>query len=69
MVVIITGGSSGIGLATARLYRDLGHTVYSISRRSFNEEGINHVIGDVCDFESIKQAIDSIFEKKDALTF
>ena len=45
MVVIITGGSSGIGLATARLYRDLGHTVYSISRRSFNEEGINHVIG------------------------
>jgi len=64
MVVIITGGSSGIGLATARLYRDLGHTVYSISRRSFNEEGINHVIGDVCDFESIKQAIDSIFEKE-----
>lgn len=64
MVVVITGGSSGIGLETARLYRDKGHTVYSISRRSFIEEGIHHVIGDVSSFESIQNAINLIFEKE-----
>ena len=32
-VVIITGGSSGIGLSTARRFRAAGYIVYEFSRR------------------------------------
>ena len=32
-VVVITGGSSGIGLATARAFRARGDRVYELSRR------------------------------------
>ena len=32
-VAVITGGSSGIGLAIARHFAGKGHTVYSLSRR------------------------------------
>lgn len=61
-VVVITGGSSGIGLHTARLFSIKGYKVYSISRRKFDEEGINHIIGDVTDYDSITNAFKEIHE-------
>ena len=33
-IVVITGASSGIGLAAARLFRDRGDRVYCLSRRA-----------------------------------
>ena len=37
-VAIVTGGSSGIGLAAARALRDQGVAVYILSRRPFTEK-------------------------------
>ena len=37
-VVIITGGSSGIGLCTAAALRDRGCKVYELSRRDYPPE-------------------------------
>ena len=47
--VIVTGGSSGIGLATARQLVQDGWSVYEFSRRDFLEEGIKHISCDVTD--------------------
>lgn len=63
-VVVITGGSSGIGLHTARLFSKNGYKVYSISRRMFIEEGVTHIIGDVTDYDSISRAFKEIYEKE-----
>lgn len=63
-VVVITGASSGIGLATAKYFRDLGFIVYGLSRREIKEEKINYLYCDVTNFESVKDAIDKIIEKE-----
>ncbi len=46
-VVIITGGSSGIGLCTAAALRDRGCKVYELSRRYSEAEGITHLKCDI----------------------
>ena len=53
-VVIITGGSSGIGLCTAAALRDRGCKVYELSRRDSEVEGITHLRCDITDEEQIK---------------
>ena len=53
MTAVITGGSSGIGLAAVSLFRQRGWTVYSLSRR----EGC-----DVTDAEACRIAIGQIAE-------
>lgn len=44
---LVSGGSSGLGLATARALRAQGFTVYTLSRREFSEEGLTHIRCDV----------------------
>ena len=56
-VVIITGGSSGIGLCTAAALRDRGCKVYELSRRDSEVEGITHLRCDITDEEQIKAAV------------
>jgi len=53
-IVIVTGGTSGIGLEAVRLFHAGGDIVYSLSRAS----GV-----DVSDEESVKEAINKIAEK------
>ena len=64
MVVIITGGSSGIGLETARLFaNDSSNTVYVLNRREVKEDNINWIKCDVSDSASISNAINEIVSK------
>lgn len=42
-IVIVTGGSSGIGRCTASALRDSGCIVYEFSRRNIPMEGITHL--------------------------
>ncbi len=53
---LITGGSSGIGLATAQLLVAHQWQVYEFSRRGLAEPGIIHIDADLKDESSIEEA-------------
>lgn len=59
-VVLVTGGSSGIGKAAAEALRDCGCRVYEGSRRESVMEGITHLPLDVTDEGSVSSAVSRI---------
>lgn len=59
-ITVITGASSGIGLATARLFADKGDIVYCLSRRPCPEKDIISIPCDVTNEESVENAIETI---------
>jgi len=66
-VVIITGGSRGIGLAAAQLFLEKGYTVYTISRTGCDVKGVNPILCDVTDGKRLKEAIDGIFARENRI--
>lgn len=56
-VVVITGAASGIGYATAELFRDLGDTVFGLDINPTVPEGVTYVHCNVADLASISEAI------------
>ncbi len=65
--VLITGASSGIGLAAARKFRDNGWRVFGLCRREFSEEGVEYVRCDVTDEERVKAAFAEIKDRAGSL--
>lgn len=63
-VVIITGASSGFGLATAEILASKGHKVYGICRRSMEHSSISFLQGDVRDPQKIALLVKYIFDKE-----
>ena len=61
---VITGASSGIGLALARLMVREGYTVYNLSRRDAGTEGVCHISTDVTSTESVKNAVEEILSRE-----
>ena len=59
-IVMITGGSSGIGLCTAAALRDRGCKVYELSRRDSEVTGITHIKCDVTDEAQIAAAVGQV---------
>lgn len=60
-VVIVTGGSSGIGLHTARLFRARGCRVYEFSRReTVHPDGVVHITADVTDEAAVVRAVSQV---------
>lgn len=57
---VITGGSSGIGKATATLLSQQGYRVYELSRSGKTSESAVHITADLTDETSIRAAFDSI---------
>ena len=55
-IVVITGASSGIGLAKAKQFLQAGWTVYNLSRHAGKETGCIHLATDVSDSESVRAA-------------
>lgn len=65
-IAIITGGTSGIGLATAKKMVDEGAIVYAAARkaRSFEEANIKYHYVDVTNPESCKQLFDDVINEQ-----
>ena len=62
-VVFLTGGSSGIGLETALALHRAGCTVYEMSRKPTEHEGIIHLSGDVTKPQTIEAAVQTVLER------
>ena len=61
-VVVITGGSSGIGKAAAAVFAEKGHKVYELSRRDVKHANslITHISCDVTDESQVRDVIAKI---------
>ena len=67
-VAAVTGGSSGIGLATVRELVRRGCTVYELSRHDGSgEQGVRHLRCDVSDGDAFRQALEQIFAQEGRL--
>lgn len=65
--LVISGGSSGIGKATAMLFAERGWRIFELSRHGASADGITHVHCDVCDELSTRKAIDEVLRQTDSL--
>ncbi len=60
MVAIVTGGSSGIGKATATALSRAGYCVYEFSRRGQSDEHVRHMTADVTDRNSVTAGVKAV---------
>ena len=65
--VLVTGGTSGIGLEAARSLRERGCAVYTLSRRGSAEPGMTHLTGDVTDEGAVRAALERILREQKGL--
>lgn len=68
-VVIITGISSGFGLATARIFRDKGYRVYGFARKPFTEEGLFTTSLDITNYKRVDEYIKEVYEKEKRIDY
>jgi short-subunit dehydrogenase len=61
-VVLLTGGSKGIGYATAKAFAEKGCRIYEISRHEVKNPGVVHITGDITDPVSVENAVRSVIE-------
>lgn len=60
-VTLVTGGSSGIGLAAARAFWERGDIVYALSRTPPPEAGFRFIQTDVTSDDSVSAAIEKVY--------
>lgn len=67
-IILITGGTSGIGLSTVAALLKKDCTVYELSRRPEGTvSGAFHIVGDITKEEQIRACVDLILEKEGRL--
>lgn len=66
-VVLITGGSSGIGLAAAEAFQNAGCRVYTLSRSMAKTPAKLHLCADVTDEASIRNALEMVCSREGRL--
>ena len=64
-VVIVTGGTSGIGLNTAKILAEKGCTVYEFSRRDTGAApGVIHIQADVTNEQQVQAAVQEVLNRE-----
>lgn len=66
-VVLVTGASSGIGLAAANAFLEAGYTVYGLSRHAFPAARHEHLIADITDESQVRAAVDAVLSREGRL--
>lgn len=66
-VVLITGGSSGIGLAAAQAFGKTGWLVYTLSRNPAKTPSVLHLCADVTDEAAVRSAIETVISREGRL--
>ena len=66
-IAIVTGGTSGIGLATAQALGQAGYTVYTFSRRGRGPAGLHHLCADVTDEDAVRAAVEQVIAQEGQL--
>ena len=61
-VCVLTGGSGGIGKATAQLLAKNGFIVYELSRSGADEHEIRHITADVTEADQVKAAVAQVIQ-------
>ena len=62
-VAVVTGGTSGIGKATALALKDAGYTVYELSRRVEGVAGLRHISADITDETAVERAVAQVLDE------
>ena len=63
-VILLTGGTSGIGLNAARVLTESGCRVYELSRRETGTDAAIHIRADVTDEEQVRQAVQQVLDRE-----
>lgn len=62
--VVVTGASSGIGLAIAELFITKGYKVYNFSRHRNEASSAEYICCDVTDESAVRKAFRAVFDKE-----
>ncbi|MCL2277184.1 MAG: SDR family oxidoreductase [Treponema sp.] len=66
-VIIVTGASRGIGKAVCTLFLEKGCTVYAFSRGGCDLIGVNSIICDITDGNSLKKSVELVYLKENRI--
>lgn len=66
-VAVITGATSGIGLATARLFLNKGYTVYGVARKEYAGGDFVCYPADICDLTAMEGILKDVYEREGAI--
>ena len=61
---MLTGGSSGIGLTSVKLFSSNGYIVYELSRSGKSFDRVKHITCDVTSEENVNSSIDQIIKEQ-----
>ena len=69
MVAVVTGASSGIGLATAKMLAEKGVKVYGLAYNDFEAKEFEYIKFNVTNMEQIEEILKGIFEKEGRIDY